>query len=840
MKKLIRIIALALCISLATCVTPSASAAVLNEPIKDSGIITLLKAVRPLTTIATVMNTAAHPDDEGSNWLAALSLGEGVSTHVVTITRGQGGQNAIGPEVYNAMGVLRTEELTKSVTVLDTTVDFARIDFDSPCMDFGFSKKWEETEEKWNFDYVTERFVYFIREYRPEIVVLPFKLDRTQHGHHQSIIICTLLAVEAAADPTRYPEQGLPAFKVSKVYEPANAQDEFTAPVNTGKFDPWYGTTYQVISDYARSFHACQGMGGQGLPQPGTRLLHLNDEAESPYETPQSEDSIFAGLPYDFNDYAELVGDADIAAQLKKIQSDAEAIEAAFPHNAQVLAGVYAMQGDVEQALSAVAASDLDPERKYDLTFHLEKKITQLARTAAAAAAVEILVVPEDMEVAPGQTINVAVRVHQGTDAILSVEDVTLNLPQQDQWTVEKGEATGELGPNLTYIQNFTVTAPKTADYYNAFHADGISAAVAFGGEKAFSWYGKSEGNFAYVPEFSVAVTPEKAAVNLAKGAEPVTFGVTVTNNTTGADEGELTLAGPEGWTIEPASAKLSFAKGGESTAVSFTLTPPEGVAEGEYTFLAQVQGSELVSNQTVQTIDYQHIDKTYYIYSAEGAVQVFPVEFDSELKIGYIESGNDTVADTLKVLGMNVTLLTDDDVRFGDLSAYDTIITGVRAYRYRSVLAECYDRLLKYVEAGGNLVVQYHTSGDGYKPEYAPYPFKIGSPSLEWRVTYEDSPVTVLLPDNALLNSPNVITDSDWDGWIQERSLYVPMEWDERYEAPIRSGLVEQENREYDGQILTAKYGEGTFTYTAIVFFRQVTGLVPGGVRLFANMINR
>ncbi len=836
MKNRFRALCLILCFAMVAGLGLPAMAVELNAPIEDAGIIKLLKAVRPLGTIASLMNTAAHPDDERSNILAALALGEGVTTHLVTVTRGQGGQNAIGPEIYNAMGVLRTEELAKSAAVLETTVDFARYDFDSPCMDFGFSKKWEETKEKWDYDYVTERFVYYIRLYRPDVVIIPFNLDRTTHGHHQSIIICTTLAIEAAADPERYPEQGLPAYRVKKMYEPAT-KDDVTIKIDTGKFDPWYGKTYNYISQYARGFHACQGMGGVGYEGPGVTNMMLVKDAPTVYPEVKQEATLFEGLPYDFREYAATLADKDIAAQIEEIQDAYDVIAAAFPDNAKVLPAVYAMRAAVDKAIATVEASALDEETKYDLNHHLTKKIDQLARAAEAAIQLDILVVPDDMEVVPGQTFNVAVRIHQGIPAELAVEDVALNLPN-DGWTVEAGETEGELGENLTYIANFTVTAPKTTEYYNAFHADGISATVTFGGENAFTRTGTSDGNFAYVPEFSVAVGPEKTAINMARDLAPAKFSVTVVNNSPDANEGEVTLALPEGFAANPASQKLAFSKGGEAQSVAFEITPPADAQEGEYTFVASVQGKEMVSDQTVQAIDYQHIDKTYYIYTAEGTIQMFPYEFDADRKIGYIASGNDTVGETLQELGMDVTFLSDDDVRFADLSQYGTIITGVRAYRYRSVLPECYDRLLKYVEDGGNLVVQYHTSGDGYKAEYAPYPFVIGNPSLEWRVTYEDSPVTILESDSPLLNTPNAIGSSDWEGWVQERSLYVPMEWDSAYHAPIRSGTEDQENREYDGQILTAAYGAGTFTYTAIVFFRQVPGLVPGGVRLFANLI--
>lgn len=813
------------------------AAAVLNEPIEDSGVIKLLGAIRPLGTIATVMNTAAHPDDEGSNWLAALSLGQGVDCHVVTVTRGQGGQNAIGPEHYNAMGVLRTEELTKSLDVLNTSVDFCRYDFDSPCMDFGFSKKWEETEEKWDFDYVLERVSYYIRLYRPQVVVMPFNLVRSQHGHHQSIYIITLRAIEAAADPEKYPEHNLPAYRVKKLYEPATAENS-TLAIDTGKYDPWYGDTYQRISDYARGFHACQGMGGSGYPVPGKRYLQLTVDAPTLYPEVKAEETMFDGLPYDFRQYAALVADAELSGLLTEIQDRYEAVEAAFPDNARVLEAVYQMMDAVEAALSRVKDGKLDEETEYDLTFHLHKKMKQLHEAAAAAACVEALIVPEDMTVTPGQSLDVQVRVHQGLAADLSCEDIELVLPEG--WQIEAGEREGELGENLTLVQHFAVVAPQSEDYYNAFHGDKIAATVRLKGARAFQVEGESDGNFAFLPAFSVAIGPETAAVNLAKEPQPVDFDVTVTNNQDGAAGGSVSLSIPDGWTVEPAAQELSFAAAGESAAVTFRVTPGADLTEGAYQISAVVEGQGMACCQTVQTIDYQHIDKTYYLFDAQAMVQAFPLQFDAARKIGYVETDLDEVGKTLEQLGFDVIYLTDDDIRYGDLNRYDVILTGIRAYMKRGVLAECNDRLLTYVRDGGHLVLQYHTSGDGYLPEYAPYPLTVGKPSLEWRVTYEDSPVTALLPDHPFLNVPNQLDEDAWDGWVQERSLYVPMEWDAAYEAPIRSGTVEQEGREYDGQLLTAAYGDGRFTYTALVFFRQVPQLVPGAVKLLTNIISQ
>lgn len=833
MRKLRKPVAFIVAMLMLVSMFSTANATVLNEPIEDAGVIKLVKSIRPLGTIASAMNSAAHPDDEGSNWLAALSLGQGVSCHIVSVTRGQGGQNAIGPEYHNAMGVLRTAELKEAIRVLDVTDDILREEYDSPCMDYGFSKKWEEAEEKWDFDYLVERIAYYIRLYRPQVYVHHASNVRTQHGQHQATYIVSMRAIEAAADPAMYPEHGLPAYQVQKVYEPGSA-DDYTVAVDTGAFDPLYGDTYQRISDYSRSFHACQGMGATTYPKAGFRYFKMTADAVAKITDAEKEESFFEGLPYDFDEYAELVKDEAIAAQLRKIQEDYRNIEAAFPVNAKVMDGLNIMRTNVDAALALVASSQMDEEAKYDLSFHLTKKQKQLDRAMAQAACLQVLAVADDYEVIPGQPVHVAVRIYQGTDLALKIKEVALET--MPGWKVEKGETEGELGYNNTFIQHFTLTATEEAAYYNAFHGDHVKANVVFEGEHAFAMKGEMENTFALLPKFAVKVAPEKIVINNATEFKPLQYTVEMVNNAPEAAKETVSLTVPEGWTVEPASQEIAFAKSGETASTTFTVTAPADVKEGTYK-LAAAMGKD---DQTVQEIDYQHIDKTYYMYKAEGVVEVFPLIFDAQRKIGYLSAGLDTVGQTLASLGMDVIFIDDNELRFGDLSAYDTIVVGIRAYRNRAALIECNDRLLDYAKNGGHLVVQYHTAGDGYKPEYAAYPLTVGNPSLEWRVTYEDSPVTVLLENHPFLNVPNKLDETAWDNWVQERSIYVPMEWNEAYEAPIRSGLVEQENREYDGQILTAPYGEGRFTYTALAFFRQVPNLVPGGVKLFTNIISQ
>ncbi|NLA53683.1 MAG: PIG-L family deacetylase, partial [Clostridiales bacterium] len=276
----------------------------LPSPPKDSGLITLLKAIRPLGTIASVMNSAVHPDDEQSSVLAALSLGQGVDTVILNVTRGQGGQNAIGSEYHNAMGALRTMEMTQNVKVLHSRNQWGRSEFDSPCMDFGFSKMWEEAEELWDFDYVADYLARNIRRYRPQVCIHHAQNIREEHGQHQAMYMLFQMGIQRAADAGR-DYGGLPVWQVAKVYERCTQAGQ-TVTVDVGAFDAWYGESYLQIGQYARSFHACQGMGGNPLPGPASAYFMMTNQGAQKIKNAGREKSFFDGLPYDFDDYAKL------------------------------------------------------------------------------------------------------------------------------------------------------------------------------------------------------------------------------------------------------------------------------------------------------------------------------------------------------------------------------------------------------------------------------------------------------------------------------------------------------------------------------------------------------
>ncbi|MNI30037.1 Trehalose utilization [compost metagenome] len=293
----------------------------------------------------------------------------------------------------------------------------------------------------------------------------------------------------------------------------------------------------------------------------------------------------------------------------------------------------------------------------------------------------------------------------------------------------------------------------------------------------------------------------------------------------------------PKGWVATPAAQEVSFSAKGETKPLTFQVKAPAGTAVGDYTVTAVATSGNVTNKENVQIIDYPHIGKTYLIQPAELKIQAFDLKVPTGLKVGYVSSGFDNIDQYLTQFGVDVTQLDEKAVQSADLSQYDTIVLGIRAYGFRPELLSSNQRLLSYVENGGNLVVQYHKPEDKWKPELAPYPIKIGTPLIQWRVTDEASKVTMLAPEHPIFTTPNKITDEDWNHWIQDRSAYNPSEWGKEYTQLISNGDAGE--KEFTGTFLSAKYGKGTYTYSSLVWYREIPLLVPGSIRLFINMIS-
>jgi LmbE family N-acetylglucosaminyl deacetylase len=807
----------------------------------DRGVVDLWKAIKPLTTVASAMNTGAHPDDEHSAMLAYLSLGKGVDTSSVIANRGEGGQNEIGSELGTALGIIRTRELQEASKITNVHLETLSEKINDPIYDFGFSKSPDETLEKWGEEVVYERLIRTIRTLRPDVVIPAFLNEPSTHGHHRAINVITVKAFKDAADPKVFPEQlkeGLTPWQVKKLYVPAS-EKAYTVSVPVGEYDEIYGASYVQLGEESRFMHKSQGMGRHY--DEGARFNYYKLD-QAAVEIKEKETDFFDGIAFTFDDLAKEAADQPggdkVASELKKLQKDANEVIAAYPRFSDVAKEVHEMLADVQKATADVKASKLNTEAKTDLLHRLGVKQEQLNKASAEALSLVAKVKPETGELVAGQTTKVTVTAYNGGQVKLGSVNLKLNVPKG--WQAKPIGATSfpQLGYNQTVKATYEVSVPADAGLFKPYEAPAITGEVSYSlsGATAASRAVPADA-VAVLPPFSLAQSPSATVLNTLKPEDPIPVKVTVKNYNPGAAQTDISLQVPDGWSVEPKATPLTFSAKGETKSVAFTVKAASSVKPDKYTVTAVAASGGKESRHGAQVISYPHIGTTYFVQPAELAIQAFDLQVPEGLKVGYVSSGFDNIDQYLQQLGVNVTNLTAKDIESGDLGQYDTIVIGIRAYGFRPELIPSNTRLMKYVENGGNLVVQYHKPEDKWKPELAPYPITIGTPLIQWRVTDENSKVTMLEPDHPLFNVPNKITEEDWNNWIQDRSAYNPSIWGEEYEELISNG--DPGEKEFTGTFLSANYGKGTYTYSSLVWYREIPALVPGAIRLFVNMVS-
>lgn len=850
--------ALLLLTALAVAFTQSRTDMRVVEQERQRGIVQLWEALTPLRSVASFMTTGAHPDDERSNQIALMSRGMGIRNITITANRGEGGQNSMGTEYLQALGVLRSREMEQASAAFNVELFFLSESFDDPIIDFRFSKSAAETLEIWGEDVLMEKLVRAIRESRPDILFTNFLDVFGQHGNHRAVARVTVEAFHLAGDPDAYPEHlamGLQPWQPLKLYLPAGSGGaldgtpplEATLTVPTGGFDQFFGATYNQLGQQSRAYHRSQDMGSWGAEGPSNSTLHL---LESSVTTVETDTSLLAGLADRVEDLADRVTDATLAGHIRDLQAAIDAAFDAFPDFAGVQGALQDALVSVRAARAALAGLD-DADLAFDLDFRLGIKESELQYASRVALSLVTRLVAATPELTPGGSTTVTLTAYLGSEH--QVEGIELGIVAPDGWTVERtgDEPATELSINQTVRATFLVTAPADAPYYNPyrrnvhpFKANGdVYGVVSYevGGVPVTVTVDSAD-IIGVLPELSLRVSPENLVLNTLAGIEPLTLNVAVTNYADRSGSTTVFVDAPEGWTVEPASVDLSFAAKGDARGASFTLLPPEGVTEGSYDFGVRAEG-DLASGEFVRVIEYQHVGRTYLVMPAAANLRVLEVAFYPGLRIGWVDGGSDLAFEGLRRIGMNIDLLTEDDLTTGDLSTYDSIVIGIYAYRTRPDLMAANARLLDWVERGGNLIVTYHRPADAWVPDSTPPLFlRHGGPSISARVTAADAPVVFLAPDHPIMTNPNQITDADFDGWVKERGLWFPAEWDERYTALFSITDAQWpdtiEETPYLGSMLTADIGAGRYTYTNLVLHTQLEDNVPGAYRLFANLL--
>jgi LmbE family N-acetylglucosaminyl deacetylase len=787
----------------------------------DPALVRLSHALDRLTSTITFMSVGAHPDDEHSGLLAALRYRFGMRVVVLCSTRGEGGQNAIGPERGGALGVVRTREMEEAARALDATVAWVGHGPDDRVFDFGFSKNADDTLARWGEATIVERVVEAYRRFRPDIVEVTFLDVPGQHGHHRAMTRAALTAFDRAADPTAHPQQvaaGLDPWQVGKLYLPAwsgagsSYDDEEPPPdatvtVSAPGRDRATGATYAQIGEWSRFHHATQGMGRWRDRGPDRWPLHL----AKPARRVNIEDDIRDALPATIGALALEPGvPPKMARALADAQTAIDQAVAGFPHPKAITAAALRASAAMDAA-RATCPAELAPR----VAHRLARKTIELDAVLFEAAGILVRAVAKSPSVAPGESGEVAVSVTADDPA--TKFSVALAAREGISVGAEEKRGEGRLFP-LTVDQGASHTNPYPATFDPLARNGEVAVTVsAIIDGRTVRRVVDTEEPLRILPAVSVALDPDALIVNLARPASPI--GIAALKS--GDPSATLALAPPRQWTVE-------------GTLDGFILTPPTTLAPGRFSTAVSVDGRPA---SRVRSATYAHLGTSEWAEPLQLPGLAVDAALPDGARVAYAGGGNDRVDFWLRQLGVDVTALDAEMLEHGDLKRFTTIVVGIFAFGKRGDLGAARGRLRRWVEAGGHLVSLYHRPSDGWSPDETPPRFlEIGLPSLRWRVTDPAAPVTVLIPGHPLLMRPNVIGAADWEGWDKERGLYFASRWDDVYQPLI--AMSDAGEAPLKGALLSGAIGKGRHTHTSLVLHHQLDRLVPGAFRLMANML--
>ena len=793
------------------------------SPAGTGGVAALASTLRQLGSNKRVLMIGAHPDDEDTQLLVLLSRGMGAQAAYLSLTRGEGGQNLIGPELGPELGIIRTEELLAA-----RELDGAR-QFFTRAYDFGFSKSADETFRFWPRDSILKDVVDVIRRFRPQIIVAVFSgTPADGHGHHQVSAILARQAFDLLRDSAGGPQK----FYRSTRGDPSATT--LTLPVGT--LDPIIGQSYLQVAAASRSRHRSQDMGQLQRPGPATSgVALLATKSPQPGET-----SVFAGVDTTIHvaGYAALIDSARAALTPWRPA-------ATLPY--------------LLRALRLLGAPPADSVQR-----------GLLERAISTAAGVTIDGATDDGIVIPGERLQVEVNVWNASDSAVRVDSVTIAAPAG--WSLERLElGTPSVAPGALLSRRFVLTVARDAertqpyflrrprtnrgglyDWSTAppdvrglpFEPPPVSARVRviIGGEPVtltrevvYRYRDQAIGEIRrpifVTRDVDVAITPDELLWPIDGSAhEPRHFMLTVTNRSRGAANLRTAVISPQGWpSVSPES--LAFTHEDETKSVVVSLAPPatDSLRPGTYDLRA--------GSGWLEIIDYPHIRPRALTRPAVAQIRGARIALPALSRVGYVRGAADRVPEALLAVGLPLDLIGPDSLARGDLSRYDAIIIGSRAYETEPALVANNGRLLDYTKNGGLVIVQYqqYPFVDG---GFAPYPLTIARPHD--RVTDENAAVTELDPAHPVFHYPNEIGAEDWRGWIQERGLYFAHSWDTTYVPVLEMHDPGPPNppAELKGGLLIAPVGRGTYVYSGLSFFRQLPAGVPGAYRLFVNLL--
>lgn len=786
-------------------------------------------AIKKLKVLGSALYVAAHPDDENTAVIAALANGRLVRTAYLSMTRGEGGQNLLGTEQGAALGILRTQELLEARAIDGGMQFFTR------AIDFGYSKTSEETIGLWGRRIVGD-IVWVIRSFRPDVIITRFSDTLGTHGNHTASAILAREAFFAAADPKQYPEQ-------LKFVEPWQAKrlvfNTFrfgttgrdplpdAVSMDVGEYNVLLGSSYTEIAGRSRSMHKSQGFGA--AENRGRNLQYFEHTAGE-----RAVNDLFDGIDLG---WSRVPGASEVE---KLVEEVSDAFNPLNPE--QSIPGLL----KISTALDLLSGS---PWTGW--------KNQEVRNVILGCAGVALEATASHFSASPGDSIDITIVALNRSSTPLRITGARF------PFAMNEAVMDSLLPPNVPvrigrrirvpdsqpFSQPYWLVKEPGGAWYDVDHQPligkpenpPVTATVALAtGEQTmrvdvplrFKWVdpvqGQQDRPFVVVPPVGLKI---HEPVYIFTDSEEKQVRVVVTRTGSGSG-GVVRLETPRGWSVSPRSHRFRLENRDDETTVSFSVRPGPDAATGKVRAVADLDGKIVSLRMT--TIRYPHITPQVLLEDASAKLVRIPMAAKPGGSVGYIAGPGDDIPAALTQLGYSVSMLTDDDLEAANLSGFDAIIAGVRAYNTRTKLKAVQERLMDYVLNGGRYVVQYVTNQRGEAENLGPFPFNVSRD----RVTVEEAPVRFLRPDHPLLTVPNRITPKDFDGWVQERGLYFADRWDAQYETVLESNDPGEPPKA--GGLLFARFGKGSYVYTGYSFFRQLPAGVPGAYRLLVNLVTR
>ena len=800
----------------------------------NSGAI--FESIQKLNFLGTVLYIAAHPDDENTRLISYFANDVKARTAYLSITRGDGGQNLVGPEISELLGVIRTQELLAARRIDGGEQFFTRAN------DFGYSKHPDETLEIWNKEEVLKDVVAVIRKFKPDVIVNRFnhRTPGTTHGHHTSSAVLSLEAYKLASDKNykTYLENDEVWSSTRLFFNTSwwfyGSEENFEKADKTNMLTLDIGTYYvnkglsnSEIASLSRSRHQSQGFGSTGTR--GSQIEYLEFlEGEFP-----ENKKVFDGIDTSWN---RVKGGAEIGAILANVENDFNFRDPSASIDALLKAYELIQQLDNEH-WKVIKSAEIKNIISACAGLYLEAVANNYATTPGSKNSLKIEainrsnypIILESVSIAPlnlneVKKISLANNVSQKSSINIEIPlSINHTYPY---WLYESGS----LGMYKVSDTNL-ISLPETPRaIYADFKLEFNGVIINFRKEVVYKYNDPVKGEvyqpFEILPEVSASFG-EKVYIFANEETQKITVKVkSVKDNLTG----NLTLSIPGNWNVSPTNYTFNLEQKGEEKSFEFEVLPPANQSEALISPIVTI-GDKTYTSELVE-IDYGYIPFQSVIMPSEAKVVRLNIEKKGQV-IGYIQGAGDAVPTSLRQIGYTVVELNEDDVTPEKLENFDAIILGIRAYNTNERAKFYQKHLHSYVEKGGTLIAQYNTRHRVKVDQVGPYPIKLSRD----RVTDENSEVRFINPTHELLNYPNTITESDFDGWVQERGLYFPNEWDANYEAII--SINDKGETPKDGSLLVAKYGKGNFVYTGLSFFRELPAGVPGAYKLFANILS-